>query len=191
MQNIGTQQLKNELRQNIIQKCMTIDYKMYGDISLSILDRLRRVLDNTRNIAIYHATNWEVDLSCIIKYCSSKSLNIYQPVAYRNSKIMKFIPYDSKLKKIFYEPQERILDEIKWYNLDLILVPLLGVSRKNGCRLGRGGGYYDATFAGKLRGLSPLLCGIGFACQIEDVLPQDLWDIKLDYFCCETELIRY
>jgi 5-formyltetrahydrofolate cyclo-ligase len=75
--------------------------------------------------------------------------------------------------------------------LDLVLVPLLGFDRR-GHRLGTGGGYYDRTFAflkDVPRPAQPLLVGIGYSFQELPALPDQTWDIQMDFVATELELI--
>jgi 5-formyltetrahydrofolate cyclo-ligase len=71
--------------------------------------------------------------------------------------------------------------------LNAVLVPLLGFTRQ-GRRLGMGGGYYDASFAfRKITAASPLLIGVGFACQELDALDAQAWDVNMDAIATERE----
>jgi 5-formyltetrahydrofolate cyclo-ligase len=71
--------------------------------------------------------------------------------------------------------------------LNAVLVPLLGFTRQ-GRRLGMGGGYYDASFAfRKITPASPLLIGVGFACQELDALDAQAWDVNMDAIATERE----
>ena len=77
------------------------------------------------------------------------------------------------------------------FQLDLVLVPLLGFDRR-GHRLGHGGGYYDRSFAflrGQARPTEPLLVGIGYALQELPRIRAEAWDVALDFIATERELI--
>lgn len=63
--------------------------------------------------------------------------------------------------------------------MDVIIVPCLGVSPGR-YRLGNGGGYYDRYLgANSLSTSRPWLIGVGFAHQQVDFEPQP-WDVQLD-----------
>jgi len=69
---------------------------------------------------------------------------------------------------------------------DLVLVPGLAFDREGG-RLGRGGGYYDRTFAtGRMPGARPILIGIGFGFQVVDRLPMTSLDVRMDGILSEA-----
>lgn len=76
-------------------------------------------------------------------------------------------------------------------DMDVILLPLLAFDR-HGHRLGTGGGWYDTTFAflrDATRPASPLLVGIGYAFQEVEAVPDEPWDVGLDYVATDSELI--
>lgn len=68
----------------------------------------------------------------------------------------------------------------------LHLVPGIAYDRR-GTRLGRGGGFYDRLLAGVV---SPV-CGVFFACQKADDLPQEAHDRPLDMVVTECGVERF
>ena len=64
-------------------------------------------------------------------------------------------------------------------DLDWVLVPLVAFTAR-GQRLGRGGGFYDRTFAHHTPGVRPLLIGIAYGWQEVEHLPPAPWDVDLD-----------
>jgi 5-formyltetrahydrofolate cyclo-ligase len=66
---------------------------------------------------------------------------------------------------------------------DVVMVPGL-VFGTRGERLGRGGGYYDRTFASK----GPLLMGLGYELQVVDRVPMEAHDRWLDALVTERGL---
>ncbi|MDG6777751.1 5-formyltetrahydrofolate cyclo-ligase [Thiomicrorhabdus sp. zzn3] len=79
-------------------------------------------------------------------------------------------------------------------DMDLVIMPLVGYDLK-GHRLGMGGGYYDRTFAFKLKSAtaehSPTLIGWAHSCQQVSQLPSEPWDVPLDGLINETGFIRF
>lgn len=70
---------------------------------------------------------------------------------------------------------------------DLILVPLIAVD-PHGSRLGRGKGHYDRVIA-RLKRSGARLIGVGWPLQrLEDTVPADPWDVKLDAFASPNGL---
>lgn len=74
--------------------------------------------------------------------------------------------------------------------IDVVLAPLLGFDRA-GVRLGTGGGYYDRSFAFRLKGppRPPLLVGVGYSQQQCAHIERRDWDVPMDMIATETELI--
>jgi 5-formyltetrahydrofolate cyclo-ligase len=60
----------------------------------------------------------------------------------------------------------------------LVLVPGVAFDARGG-RLGRGGGYYDRTFASDAEP-RPLLLGVGYAFQVVDAVPEERHDRRMD-----------
>ena len=66
------------------------------------------------------------------------------------------------------------------------LVPLVACTPA-GVRLGRGGGFYDRVFSNKHAGLT--LVGLAFEYQVMADLPDDPWDVRLDYVVTERRVM--
>ena len=78
--------------------------------------------------------------------------------------------------------------EVNIFELDIILVPLVGFNEKL-YRLGRGKGFYDKTFVNiKSRIKRPVLWGVGFEMQKTNLNFQEKHDAKLDKIFTETEI---
>ncbi len=71
--------------------------------------------------------------------------------------------------------------------IDLVLVPALACSQR-GDRLGYGAGFYDRFFATLPQAVTTV--GIVFECCFVPTLPNDPWDVPLDYVCTEKRLIK-
>jgi 5-formyltetrahydrofolate cyclo-ligase len=70
-----------------------------------------------------------------------------------------------------------------------VLVPLVAYSAA-GARLGMGGGYYDRSFAFRLREPAPpRLVGVGYGFQRRDELVPEAWDVPLDAVATEAGLL--
>ena len=184
---------KNILRKEFFSKIKDASLKRSLDAPNKLLDNIMPLLKHTNKIAIYHAYGSEISLSNIIDYCLKEQKELYQPVSYKEHKKMLLMSYDPNQKNIFVESDYTPPNSIGWYNVDLVILPLLAVD-KLGYRLGKGGGYYDTT----LNDIKdshmkiPKLCGVGYTCQIySGNLPRDDFDVPLDYFVSEDGLINF
>ena len=72
-------------------------------------------------------------------------------------------------------------------DIELFVVPGLGFSR-DGKRLGRGGGYYDATL--KAASERSRRVGLGFSDQVVDEIPVNTDDVVMDLVVTESESYR-
>lgn len=154
-----------------------------------LLMHIKSLIDSATKISIYHACYGEISLSPVIDYALANGKEVYQPIATHQSKILSFERiYTSKEFPMFAPEDYELNQEIKCYNLDLIIMPLIAIDHI-GHRLGQGGGYYDAT----LSNLSnrPVLCGVGYQWQMFENVPTDSWDVPLDYFVSEQKIYRF
>jgi len=75
--------------------------------------------------------------------------------------------------------------------MHLVLMPLVGFDAA-GNRLGTGGGYYDRSFAFRLRAPAPpLLVGVGHAFQQVPALVAEPWDVPMDAVLTEDGVQRF
>ena len=181
---------KQQIRSQVMALCSSLSDEERLKSEAATLKFIAPLIINANSVAIYHAHGIEFNLGLIIEYCQQQNKKLYQPVAYKHTRCMLFIPYDEKLKKIFYPPEYIAPCSIEWYNIDLIILPTVAVDHQ-GNRLGKGGGYYDATLGNMPRSHTKL-CGVGYTCQIMDSsLPHESFDVKLDYFAAENGLINF
>lgn len=184
------QSAKQLLRQNTILESAKLSIEDRHKFESVVLKNLFPLIDAADSIAVYHAYGTEFSLDKVIEFCLHKGKKLFQPVAYRESRVMKLEAYNPAVKKIFSNPDYIPPFSIEWYNLDLILLPLVAVD-DSGYRLGKGGGYYDTTLS-NLPKSKPKLCGVGYSCQMLDIeLPRESFDIRLDYFVSENGLTRF
>ncbi len=187
---------KNTIRDDMMNQLSQTDinqqHKIIQSISHNIISLLENANKSANKIAVYHAHQWEINLNNIIDYCQSKNKEVYQPIANKTHKQMYLTKYNND-KRIFVSDLEYNIiknnQSISWDELDVIFVPLVAVDKK-GYRLGRGGGYYDATFK-NISCTKLILCGVGYGIQYTDDIHHDTWDICLDYFVSENNIIQF
>ena len=72
--------------------------------------------------------------------------------------------------------------------IDVIIVPGVAFDR-NGFRIGFGKGYYDRALEN--RPLSCRLAGLAYAFQVEDCIPNELHDVRLDELVTDQEILHF
>ncbi len=70
--------------------------------------------------------------------------------------------------------------------VEFALLPGVAFTR-DGVRLGYGGGYYDKLLAGMVQ--RPVLVAAAFALQVVESLPQESYDIRVEWIITEQETI--
>jgi 5-formyltetrahydrofolate cyclo-ligase len=77
--------------------------------------------------------------------------------------------------------------EVPLSGISCFVIPAVGLSR-DGLRLGRGGGYYDATLA---QAPGAYLVGVGFDLQLRPDLPRQPHDVALDAIVTERDTLLF
>ena len=160
-----------------------------------VLEQLPEFLVDTR-VAGYWAVGGELPLHAAHTALTRRGQNYHLPVL-MPGRSLRFAPWRRgiELQPNRYgipEPQCVPQDLLAPEALELVLVPLVGFDRR-GHRLGSGGGYYDRSFAflrGMARPAPPVLVGIGYSFQELPALPEQDWDIQMDFVATERELIE-
>ena len=157
------------------------------------LDQLPEYLTDAR-VAGYWATQGELPLNLVITPLAHRGQQFLLPVISKGQKL-KFAPWqageDVQPNRYGIPEPVKPKELFEPFQIDLVLVPLLGFDRR-GQRLGYGGGYYDRSFAflnEQVRPTEPLLVGIAYAFQELPLLEEADWDVPLDFIATERELI--
>ncbi|MGY3039915.1 5-formyltetrahydrofolate cyclo-ligase [Rhodanobacter sp. TND4EL1] len=157
------------------------------------LDQLPEYLTDAR-VAGYWASHGELPLNLVIPPLATRGQQFLLPVigAHRQLRFAAWNAGDDVLPNRFGIPEPAEPGELlEPFQIDLVLVPLLGFDRR-GNRLGHGGGYYDRSFAflnEQIRPTEPLLVGVAYAFQEVDLLKEEPWDVPLDFIATDRELI--
>ena len=140
-----------------------------------------------RRIALYLASDGEIDTAPLSADCRAAEKQLFLPVIDDNN-LMEFAEWKpgSELATNRYGIPEppRAAQRCAAAALDIIVLPLVAWDSTGG-RLGMGGGYYDRALAG-VNG--PLLIGLAHAVQQVQQVPRDDWDIPLDYVVTDSAL---
>jgi len=131
-----------------------------------------------RTVALYLASDGEIDTTPLIRRCWALGKQVYLP-RINARRHMAFARYrrGDRLRRGCFGILEPLpgAPAIPAWQLDLVLVPLVGYTDA-GDRLGMGGGFYDRCFATLQH---PALVGLAHSCQRVEALPRDSWDKRL------------
>ncbi len=75
--------------------------------------------------------------------------------------------------------------EIQLFNIDLMLLPVVGWDESGG-RLGMGAGFYDRALAPLCQSEVPIRTGVAYQLQKVPEVPTEPWDIRLHMLLSET-----
>lgn len=155
--------------------------------------------NSAHKIALYWSHDDEINTMPLIHSVLEQCKECFLPVLLLDPKQkLAFASYtpETPLIKNRYgipEPELTFSSITRLIDLDIIFVPLVGFD-STGRRLGRGGGYYDATFADFHKSSTnkwPKLVGLGYSCQHVDEIPADIWDWQLDAVITEHDVFNF
>lgn len=157
------------------------------------LEQLPEYLTDAR-VAGYWASHGELPLNLVMPPLAARGQQFLLPVIGEH-KQLRFAPWTAgdAVQANRYGIPEPVhpVELLAPFQLDLVLVPLLGFDRR-GNRLGYGGGYYDRSFAflsEQVRPTEPLLVGVAYAFQELEIVNREPWDVALDFIATDRELI--
>jgi 5-formyltetrahydrofolate cyclo-ligase len=156
-----------------------------------------RIIQNERfqqsqHIGVYIAINNEINPKIIIKKIWQEKKRCYLPILQKQQLVFCTYEKNTHLKKNrFNIPEPSSLEStIEAWNLDIVLVPLLGFTTQ-GERLGMGGGLYDRTFSFLLespRPTKPYLIGLAYEWQKIESFGISAWDVPLNAVFTEKKM---
>jgi 5-formyltetrahydrofolate cyclo-ligase len=180
---------KNQTRQELLNiRNNLIDKKKLSDkVSSKVIQYIENNFSNAK-IASFISLNNELNTSLINKHFDK----IYFPIIHPFRKHSLWFAKDSKeyyLNKYkIKEPSYNIRDIIAPWELDIVIVPMVGFN-KDKFRMGMGGGFYDYTLSFKKTHKSPVTLGIAFDEQQNNDIIIDSYDIKLDLIITPTRIL--
>jgi 5-formyltetrahydrofolate cyclo-ligase len=132
-----------------------------------------------KRFAVYAPSDGELDPSPIAEHLLAANKVVALPVVER-SRQLSFYRYTSTTPIVrnrfdIPEPDTRSAIPVALAMLDVVLLPLVAFDDA-GSRLGRGGGFYDATFAER----HTLRIGLAHELQHHPQLQHQHWDAPLD-----------
>ena len=136
-----------------------------------------------KNIGLYWPMGYELDCSLIIEHLLKNDIALSFPKVTANTRVLEFYLWNGK-DKMVTGTKGTVHPSLKGKSAvlpDIVITPLVAFDR-NCYRLGRGGGYYDATIAHlRQQNKSLIVAGLAFDTQLcLFPLPCEAHDEKLD-----------
>ena len=184
---------KRELRSELIQVRARLSKEDRVERSRAISERAAAIpeLASCRTVALYAPLNTEVDPADIGRRLSSAGARIAFPRVQPSGRILSFASCDpQQLVRGPLGALEPPADAraVELDDLEAVFMPGVAFSL-DGLRLGRGGGYYDATL--KKVPVRALRIGLGFDVQVVPSLPREAHDVPLDAVVTEARTLRF
>lgn len=167
--------------------------------ALDLVERAKQLLELRagQKVALYLATDGELDTQPMIEWCWQQGIETYLPVIHPFSKgHLLFLHYAHTTPLVHnqYKILEPKLDKqtiCPVADLDVIFTPLVAFD-DDGQRLGMGGGYYDRTLAPfATNQTGPKTIGLAHDCQQVGKLPIESWDIPLSTIMTPSKICRW
>lgn len=184
---------KASLREELTARRKALTPDVIDERGLKIQSRFLATAyyDKARTVALYAPIRGEVPTKDILTAALSDGKVVCYPLSHVHGRILSFraIASEAELEpgRLGVREPTSSAELIPVEDIDLFVVPGLGFTR-DGKRLGRGGGYYDAT----LRAASERSrrVGLAFSDQIVDDLPVNDDDVRMDLVVDERETLR-
>lgn len=180
---------QNKLRQLLLAQRQKLTSHFQHQASQQCVIQLQHWLNKHKNIqriALYWPIGGEIDLRMLTISSQSYTYQLFLPILhpYQKRKLL-FAPYSRKMTLNHFDIPEPLVDTpeavLAPWELDCVCMPLVGFDN-NSNRLGRGGGFYDASFAFKKddKEGKPYLLGFAYSFQQVEQLPVNEWDVPCD-----------
>jgi len=190
---------KTELRRRTLSRRDLVTHDEAHAASLAVAERAvtlvrrfaPRAAETGEVVSVYWPIRSELNTRPLLEALAAAKIATVLPVmtAVKRPLIFRaFSPGDDLMKGPFglSEPAETQ----PAFDPDIVFSPLAAFDRR-GCRLGYGGGIYDATLS-QLRAKKRIVAvGVAYACQETDAVPTEPHDQKLDFLLTERELIDF
>ncbi len=192
---MGTSQrdAKRALRSELIARRARLTPELRAEASRAIADRIAEVpaFRDARAVALYAALGTEVDPAEIARRAIARGVRVAFPrVVAQDDRRLAFAvcaPGDLVRGALGTAEPPESAPPVDPRELGCIVLPGVAFS-EDGLRLGRGGGYYDAT-------LAPLAAvprvGLAFDVQVVPTLPREAHDAPVDAVVTERRVLAF
>lgn len=185
--------VKQALRHELVARREAMDLQAVDARGLKIQSRFLATpyYAHARIVALYAPIKGEVPTRDILVAALQDGKTVCYPLSHVHGRVLSFRAIQSERElepgRLGVREPQSSAELVPVEKIELFVVPGLGFSR-DGKRLGRGGGYYDAT----LKAGSELSrrVGLAFSEQLVDGLPTDSDDVPMDLVVTEAESLR-
>lgn len=183
---------KKTIREKVLKERKNLGHPARKEFSKEITKKLlnSNYYKSAKTIMCFISFSDEVNTRDFIERAIEDGKNIVVPITFPETHELKpsLLKNLKELEPGFYNiltPKKEFQRFIDPKEIDLVVTP--GVAfRKDGYRVGYGGGYYD-RFLSKIPNTTTI--AICFSAQIVDDLPVDSYDIPVDYIYTEDNII--
>lgn len=167
--------------------------------ALCVKAKLLPFYATAKNLAFYWPHDDEINALPILNASLKLLKSCYLPVLlidpHQKLAFASYTPQTPLIKNRYgiLEPELSYATLVGSTDLDVIFLPVVGFDSE-GRRLGRGGGFYDATFADFHKSHNkkwPKLVGLAYSCQHVEEIPTDVWDWQLDAVITESDVFNF
>ncbi len=152
------------------------------------------VFQNARNILMYASFRSEVNTMKYLNDVIRSGKKLVLPMVDSRHKVLRLYEVRDTSELVpgymgIPEPAVRKKRAVTLKNIDLVVIPGAGFDPK-GNRLGYGAGYYDKLLSGlRPKTSKPFLIALAFEEQIEEEIPAEPHDIRVDIIITDKRLI--
>lgn len=183
-------QTKASVRAEVIARRATLSQEAHAALSRTACERLlaHPLLEDARTVALYAALGKELDPAAAADALLARGVRVVYPRLREGERRMAFAASPraalvvGRLKAL--EPPAGA-PEVPAAEIDVIVVPAVAFTA-DGHRLGRGGGFYDATLAAATRARR---VGLAFDLQVVPALPREDHDATVDAVVTELRTL--
>lgn len=183
--------MKSILRKNIKEKTLQLNDEYCKMADLTIYEKVVNLprYKSAQNIALFVSAFGEPNTMPIIENALSLGKKVALPLCVDGSNmVFKIIESMDDISAGMYgilEPREHCC-EMDPLSIEFMLVPCV-TCNKEGHRLGHGRGYYDRFFGmvSNAGGKGPFKCVVCRGALMNDEIPVDDYDVKMDAVICE------
>ncbi len=184
---------RSTLRTRICAQRKALTSKQLHKAELALMRHCLPLVNNVKSIAGYKAINGEIAVDALLNTCAEKQATTLLPIM--RGKQLLFAPFNKNTSFIthgFGIDEPDVAEGALWQPMDIeaVLVPLVAFDAQ--ChRIGMGGGFYDRSFTERRsQQAPPLLIGVAHACQQQPQVPNDWWDVPLDFVVTDEQVIK-